>query len=126
MNHFSHFLEYCRRSTEGASLQRFLIIWDEKYPSMVRRCLAMALKEKLEQLPLKTNSIDLQALIEGLNKILPSVQNIEAKTENLHRVFNHKPEPVVKKLSKKQQIEAEIKRQIEAERFSIIKKLNQN
>ncbi|WP_316797297.1 hypothetical protein [Pedobacter agri] len=126
MNSFLHFVEYCKRSDEGESLQRFLIIWNEKYPSMIRRCLAMDLKDKLDNLPSKEKSIDLKALIQSLSTLVPSIQNIEAKTENIHRVFNHKLEPIVKKLTKKQQIDAEIKRQIEAERLSIIKKLNQN
>jgi hypothetical protein len=91
MDNFSRFVEYCKRSDGGESLQRFLLIWDEKYPSMIRRSLAMTLKEKLEHLPKKDETVDLKALIEVINK----------KVNDLHTVVMTKPKPKAKELKTK-------------------------
>lgn len=54
------------------------------------------------------------------------IDAIEAKTDNIHRIFNKvKEEPITKKLSPKQQRAKDLKDEIEAERLEIIKKLTQ-
>lgn len=53
------------------------------------------------------------------------IDNIEAKTDNIHRIFNKvEDESKQKKLSPKQQRAKDLKDEIEAERLEIVKKLN--
>lgn len=65
-------------------------------------------------------------LIEMVCTLSAKVNNLEAKTENIHRLFNSKPlKKSVKKLSLKQQRAKDLKEEIEAERLAIVQSLSQ-
>lgn len=58
----------------------------------------------------------------GLEK---KIQNIEAKTHNIHRLFNKPIKPPVTKLNTKQQRAKDLENEIEQEKLEVIKLLNQ-
>ena len=126
MDWFNIYTQYIKRNVGDENLQRYLIIWDDRYPSMVRRCLAMSLKEKLDALPTPEDKVDLKALFEGIKNLMPSISNIEAKTENIHRIFNKVDEVPTKKLTAKQQRDKNLKDAKEQEKALILKRINQN
>ena len=65
-------------------------------------------------------------LLEEIRGLKNTIAKIEAKTDNLHRIFNQEKEEPVKELSPDEKIKAEIKRQIEAENLEIIMKISRN
>ena len=74
-----------------------------------------------------TLSIEQFNLLMGeIRDLKSTIATIEAKTDNLHRIFNDKqPEKPVKKLSPKQQRAQDLKEEIEKEKAGVVIMLNQ-
>lgn len=126
MNWFNLYIEYIRRGVDGSNLQQYLHIWDDRYPSTIRRCLAMSLKKKVDTLSLPEEKVDLKALVEVIQRMIPSIKNIEAKTDNMHRIFNKvDEEPKPKKLTPKQKRAKAFKYAVENEDADLIRHINQ-
>lgn len=111
MNNFSKFVDYCKIGSNTNQLQQYLIIWDDRYPSVIRRCLAMDLqkrfiKERLHGAQAPTNELEgLKTLIEGLKLDLQPVIKF-------HSSVPKELEPVKKRLSKKKKDQLEIEQHL--------------
>lgn len=84
MDWFTMYIDYCRKSDLPAKeLEKYLSIFNETKPSMIRRLLSMHLKEQLEQLPAQVDTTLHDDLKELLKVMKPVSKALTTKIEKV-------------------------------------------